>query len=84
MLLPKSRLASVDYYTYRRGRPLLENGPCDIITVRWKEWWRPRTKLVFSLLCVERGEHDGYGAKWISAREVIELLDQLRQHCRSN
>ena len=81
MLLPKSRLASVDYYTYRRGQPLSENGPCDIITVWWKEWWRPRTKICIKLICAR--VDDGFSI-WLQNTEATELLDQLRHHCRSN
>ena len=88
MLLPESRIESVDYYTHHRSHPIFRTAPEDVIVIRWKEWWRPRTRLVFPLIIPlirnERDEVDDTAVSWRPTDEVLELLDQLRQHCRSN
>lgn len=84
MLLPESRIESVDYYTHHRSHPIFRTAPEDVIVIRWKEWWRPRTRLVFPLICTQIDHYDRTGTTWEPTIEVLELLDQLRQHCKQN
>lgn len=81
MLLPKSRLDSLEFYTYQREHPSFKLAVEDVITLYWKEWWRPRTKIRSPLQCVA-GNYKS--STWRSSAEIVELLDQLRHHCRSN
>ncbi len=77
MLLPKSRLDSLEFYTYQREHHRFKLVVEDVITLHWKEWWRPRTKIRSPLQCVA-------GNCKSSSAEIVELLEQLRQHYENN
>lgn len=74
MRLPKHKLDQVDWWSSQMVAPFLSMGRDDVVTIHWKQWWKPRTKIRFPRVCTDvNGDIYTYSA----TEEFIALHQQL-------